>query len=130
MEAKELRTFNVEELKTRVRQWQDELFRARFKAQTTETKDTSVFRKLKRDIARGLTILNEKLRVGGTATPSASAPEATPQDQPVTAAAEAAAPKAAKKTKSATKSSAGKATKAKPKAKSTSAKAKSGSKKK
>jgi len=65
MEAKELRTLSVDELKTRVHQWQDELFRAKFKAQTSESKDSSIFRKLRRDIARGLTIMNEKGRASG-----------------------------------------------------------------
>jgi len=62
MEVSELRKFSVEELKGRVRQWRDELFRAKFKARSSETKDTSIFRKLKKDIARGLTVLNEKTR--------------------------------------------------------------------
>ena len=60
MEAKELRDFSVEELKSRVRQWSEELFRFRFKAQTSEARDTSVFKKLRKDIARGMTVLNEK----------------------------------------------------------------------
>lgn len=66
MEAQELRAFNVEELKGRVKQWRDELFRAKFKAQSSEAKDTSIFRKLRKDIARGETILNEKLRALAT----------------------------------------------------------------
>ena len=66
MEAQELRAFNVEDLKSRVKQWRDELFRAKFKAQSQEAKDTSVFRKLRKDIARGETILNEKVRAMAT----------------------------------------------------------------
>jgi len=83
MEAKELRSFNVEELKGRVKQWRDELFRAKFKSQTTEAKDTSVFKKLRRDIARGETILNEKVRAlaAGTLT-EVKAPAV--EDKPVT----------------------------------------------
>jgi large subunit ribosomal protein L29 len=60
MEASELRQFSVDELKSRVKQWQDELFRSRFKAQSAEARDTSIFKKLRKDIARGLTILSEK----------------------------------------------------------------------
>jgi large subunit ribosomal protein L29 len=62
MDAKELRQFSPQELAGRVRQWKDELFRSKFKAESTEAKDTSVFKKLRRDIARAKTILNEKLR--------------------------------------------------------------------
>jgi len=82
MEAKELRGFNVEELKGRVKTWRDELFRAKFKAQSSEAKDTSVFKKLRKDIARGETILNEKLRALATTdlkevkAPSDQAPKA------------------------------------------------------
>lgn len=62
MEAKELRQFTVEELKSRIGQWRDELFRSRFKAQSSEVRDTSVFKKLRRDVARAKTLLNEKSR--------------------------------------------------------------------
>jgi large subunit ribosomal protein L29 len=65
MEAGELRNFSIEELRSRIRQWRDELFRSRFKAESSEAKDTSVFKKLKKDIARAGTVLNEKLNVGG-----------------------------------------------------------------
>lgn len=60
MEAKEFRTLTVEDLNGRVRGWKDELFRARFKGQNAETKDTSVFKKLRKDIARALTVISEK----------------------------------------------------------------------
>lgn len=59
MEAQELRQFKKDELETKIRQWREELFRSRFKSQTSEAKDTSVFPKLRRDIARGLTVLHE-----------------------------------------------------------------------
>lgn len=60
MDAKELKTFSAEELKARVGQWREELFRSRFKAQSSEVRDTSVFKKLRKDIARAKTILNQK----------------------------------------------------------------------
>ena len=59
MEAQELRQLKKDELETKIRQWREELFRSRFKSQTSEAKDTSVFPKLRRDIARGMTILQE-----------------------------------------------------------------------
>ncbi len=64
MDAKELKNFSVEELKSRVHQWREELFRSKFKTQSSETKDTSILRKLRRDIARGLTVLNQKVALG------------------------------------------------------------------
>ena len=67
MEAKELRQFGVDELKGRVRQWREELFRSRFKGQASEARDTSTYKKLKQDIARALTILSEKGRSGDVA---------------------------------------------------------------
>lgn len=88
MEAKELRNFSVEELKSRIRQWREELFRSKFKTQSSEAKDTSVLRKLRHEIARGLTVLSEK---GATDTKSVAAgatSAAAPQpvaDQPITA---------------------------------------------
>ena len=65
MDATELRQFTVKELNTRIHQWRDELFRAKFKAKSTDTKDTSIFKKLRRDIARGMTILSEKTKSDG-----------------------------------------------------------------
>jgi large subunit ribosomal protein L29 len=70
MEAKELRAFSVDELKGRVKQWKEDLFRSKFKTQSSEARDTSVIRKLKRDIARGLTILNEKSGTSVAAAPA------------------------------------------------------------
>ncbi|MBI4404884.1 MAG: 50S ribosomal protein L29 [Deltaproteobacteria bacterium] len=62
METKELRQFSLDELRSRIKQWKEELFRVRFKSHSAETKDTSVFRKMRKDIARGQTILREKLQ--------------------------------------------------------------------
>ena len=60
MDVQELRQLGPDELKTKIRQWKDERFRLKFRAQTSEVKDTSVFRKLRRDTARALTVLAEK----------------------------------------------------------------------
>lgn len=62
METSELRSLSPEELTGRVRQWRDELFRSRFKAQGNEARDTSVMKKLRHNIARALTVLSEKNR--------------------------------------------------------------------
>jgi large subunit ribosomal protein L29 len=85
MEAKELRTLGVDELKARCRQWGEELFRARFQAQSAEAKDTSVFKKLRKDIARAQTVLTEKLKSGGSIVGQSVAPKAevVPADKPV-----------------------------------------------
>jgi large subunit ribosomal protein L29 len=64
MDAKELRTLSVDELRARCRQWGEELFKARFKARTAEAKDTSIFKKLRKDIARAQTVLTEKVKGG------------------------------------------------------------------
>lgn len=86
MEASELRNFTVEELQSRIRQWRDELFRSKFKSESSEAKNTSVFRKLKKDIARAATVLTEKSK--GVEVKSAPAPAKEPKK------AKAAAPKA------------------------------------
>ena len=62
MEVSELRTLSAEELKGKVKNWRDELFRTRFKVQSSETRDTSTVKKLRREIARALTVLTEKER--------------------------------------------------------------------
>ena len=62
MEANELRQLSVEELKGRVKQFKEELVRSRFKVQTAESRDTSIARKTKTNIARVLTVLAEKAR--------------------------------------------------------------------
>lgn len=68
MKACDIRQLGVDELRGKVRQWEDEAFRNRFKAQAAETKDTSLMRKTRRNIARAKTILGEKLKAQGSAT--------------------------------------------------------------
>ena len=60
MDVKDLRSFSTEELTGKIKSWKEELFRSRFKTQSNENKDTSVLRKLRRDIARAYTILGQK----------------------------------------------------------------------
>lgn len=83
MDAKELRQLSAEELTGRVRQWRDELFRARFKSQTAEAKDTSIFRKMKRDIARALTVLSEASAGKSLSTTPLSAVDEVTQNKSV-----------------------------------------------
>ncbi|NBW99918.1 50S ribosomal protein L29 [bacterium] len=61
MNAQEFRQLSVEELKGRLKQFKEELVRSRFKVQSSEARDTSVFKKIKRDVARAQTVLTEKL---------------------------------------------------------------------
>jgi large subunit ribosomal protein L29 len=112
MEASELRNFSVEELKGRIRQWREELFHSKFKSQSAETKDTSVLRKLRKDIARGLTVLNEK--AAGVEVAAKPAKAVTAKKAEVTETVEAAPsdkPAAAKKTSTGTKAKKPKAAK-------------------
>lgn len=60
METSELRELGAQELKTRVGQWKEELFRAKLKKFSGENKDTTAARKLRRNIARAITLLGEK----------------------------------------------------------------------
>lgn len=62
MEVSELRTLTAEELKGKLKGWRDELFRTRFKVQSSEARDTSTVKKLRREIARTLTVITEKER--------------------------------------------------------------------
>ena len=60
MKLSELRECSVEELNSKIVGWQEELFRVRFAAQTSEKKDTSLKGKVKKNIARAATIIQEK----------------------------------------------------------------------
>jgi large subunit ribosomal protein L29 len=82
MDASELRNFNIQELRGRITQWKEELFRARFKAESSETKDTSIFGKLRRDIARASTVLGEKLK-GAELTTAPAMEHSTKPEKPV-----------------------------------------------
>jgi large subunit ribosomal protein L29 len=62
MKAHEMRSLAQEELATRVTTWEEEYFKARCNRTVGQLQDTSQLRKLRRDIARGRTILSEKVR--------------------------------------------------------------------
>lgn len=65
MKVRDIRGLGIEELNGKIRQLKDESFRNRFKAQSSESRDTSMFKKIRRDIARFKTILNEKKKAIG-----------------------------------------------------------------
>ncbi len=65
MKASEIRELGAADLKVRVGQWKEELFRAKLKKFGGEVKDTTATRKLRRTIARAVTILGEKEKNGG-----------------------------------------------------------------
>lgn len=61
MDIKELRELSAEELKSKLRAWEEELFRTRIKFSTSgDLKDTSVFRKIRANIARTKFLLGTK----------------------------------------------------------------------
>ena len=60
MKAHEMRSLAVEELTTRVTTWEEEYFRTRCEQAIGQLTNTNQVRKVRRDIARGKTILNEK----------------------------------------------------------------------
>lgn len=62
MDAKELRQLSVEELKGKIKTLKEDGVRVRFKVQSSEERDTSVFKKIRKDVARAQTVLTEKLR--------------------------------------------------------------------
>lgn len=83
MKAKELRDFSATDLTGRINQWKEDVFRSRFKMENSEARDTSVIRKLRRDIARAYTILTEKSAPGRTeAAASKKAAAAVVHDKP------------------------------------------------
>ena len=58
--TEELKTLQQEELKGKVEEWRRELFGLRLNATTAHVKDYSQFKKLRKNIARGLTLLGQK----------------------------------------------------------------------
>ncbi|MDH4246548.1 MAG: 50S ribosomal protein L29 [Deltaproteobacteria bacterium] len=57
-----MRDLSVTDLIARVSDWQQELFRARCEKVVGQLKDTSKLKKLRHDIARASTLINEKRR--------------------------------------------------------------------
>ncbi|MDP3068847.1 MAG: 50S ribosomal protein L29 [Opitutaceae bacterium] len=68
MTSKEIRELSPAEINTKVKEKRDELLQLRLRKQTGQVEKPHQFRVLRKDIARLLTILNEKKRA---ATPAA-----------------------------------------------------------
>lgn len=64
MKIDELRQLTADEIDARTKQWRQDVFLARLKSQPAESRDTSVVKKLRRTIARALTVRGEKVRIG------------------------------------------------------------------
>jgi large subunit ribosomal protein L29 len=62
MDATELRGKTPDELRTRLGELKKEAFNLRFQAATNQLENTARVRRVRRDIARVMTILNEKAR--------------------------------------------------------------------
>lgn len=62
MKAKELNTLTVEELNAKLLELKDELFRLRFQHQINQLDNPNKIPETKRNIARVLTVLNQKKR--------------------------------------------------------------------
>ena len=57
--VKELQSLNAQEVAEKVNGWRKELFGLRLSAATNPVKDLSQFKKLRKNIARGLTVLSQ-----------------------------------------------------------------------
>lgn len=61
--AEEFRTLKLEELDQKIDELRRNLFSLKLNATTSHVKNVSQFKKLRRDIARGLTVLTEQRRI-------------------------------------------------------------------
>ncbi len=55
-----LNALSIDELKVKIEEMRRELFGLRLSSVTSPVKDNSLFRKLRKNIARGLTVLHDK----------------------------------------------------------------------
>ena len=61
MSVNDLRELSVQELENKIVDLKKELMDSRFELATSQIEDTSVFRKIKKEIAQANTVLSEKL---------------------------------------------------------------------
>ena len=61
MSVNDLRELSVQELENKIVDLKKELLDSRFSLATSQIEDTSVFRKIKKEIAQANTVLTEKL---------------------------------------------------------------------
>lgn len=64
MKAVDLREMTLEELNTKLKEARNELFNLRFQQATGQLKNYKRIREVKKEIARILTVINEKKRAG------------------------------------------------------------------
>ncbi len=64
MKASELRELNIQDLKNKLNEAKKEYFNLRFQHSTGQLEKTSELKRVRRDIARILTILTEKSKEG------------------------------------------------------------------
>ena len=62
MSINDLRELSISELETKVSELKKELMESRFSLATSQIEDTSIFKKIKKQIAQANTILNQKKR--------------------------------------------------------------------
>ena len=62
MSINDLRELSILELETKVSELKKELMESRFSLATSQIEDTSVFKKIKKQIAQANTVLNQKKR--------------------------------------------------------------------
>ncbi|MDB4823191.1 50S ribosomal protein L29 [Acidimicrobiia bacterium] len=62
MSINDLRELSISELETKVGELKKELMESRFSLATSQIEDTSIFKKIKKQIAQANTVLNQKKR--------------------------------------------------------------------
>ncbi|MDC3277259.1 50S ribosomal protein L29 [Acidimicrobiia bacterium] len=62
MSINDLRELSISELETKVSELKKELMESRFSLATSQIEDTSIFKKIKKQIAQTNTVLNQKKR--------------------------------------------------------------------
>ena len=62
MSINDLRELSISELETKVGELKKELKESRFSLATSQIEDTSIFKKIKKQIAQANTVLNQKKR--------------------------------------------------------------------
>ena len=62
MSINDLRELSISELETRVGELKKELMESRFSLATSQIEDTSIFKKIKKQIAQANTVVNQKKR--------------------------------------------------------------------
>jgi large subunit ribosomal protein L29 len=60
MKASDVRELSVDEIKSKISESQEELFRLRFRSATQQIENPSLIKNLRRDVARLRTILRER----------------------------------------------------------------------